>query len=90
MMPDAYARFDAYKSTDPQLYKALLRCLVEPKVIKRIDDFVEHIYRKGPPKTRINMKSLLWYEDRLRASRGDPKRETTVTLKRKGEDEKVL
>jgi hypothetical protein len=83
---DAYTRFDAYKKTNPLLYKALLRCLVEPEVIKNIDSLVQRLYKNGPPKKRIDMKNLLWYEDHLLGR----KRKNTITIKHKDEDERQL
>ena len=86
MEQDAYMRFDSYKKTNPLLYKALLRTMVEPKVIANIDSLIMQVYKKGAPKKKINMKMLLWYEDRLL----NRKRKNTVTIRHKDEDERQL
>jgi len=85
MKPDAYQRLDGFRGTNPKLYKALVRCLVEPQVIRNIDAYVDRANKHGVPE-KINMKTLLWYEDRLLGR----KRETKVEVIRKGEKRKKI
>lgn len=77
---NAYYYLERKRLIEPKLYKALFRCIVEPRVIQNIDSFVEHCRTKGGPKEKITLRTILWYEQRLTGK----KRKTKIEIERHG------
>lgn len=81
LTPEAYKYLEKKRENEPKLYKQLFQCIVDPKTIENIDDYVDVIQRRGRPKTLIRLKTLLNYEKKLTGKKRDP----NIYIKRKGE-----
>lgn len=86
MTQEAYYYLETKRIQNPKLYKAIFRCVVDPRVIKNIDDYVHRCRTKGGPDEKITLKTILWYEEKLTGK----KRETKIEVEEKGVRRSIL
>ena len=80
LMPDAYKFLDKLRENDFEICDKIVRYIIPNDDMARLDAYVDRIRSHGPPKTRINLATIIKYYRHFKGIKGK------ITIKEKGED----